>query len=66
MLNPLIWGDDPVREIIGVAVVFLFVGLFNAWKLGRLPVPKGGRKWTILCGAVLVLLLGGVWLIFGK
>ena len=62
MPNPLIWGDDPVREVIIVAVVFLLVGIFNAWKLGRLPAPK----WLILCGTVLGAVLVGGLLLSGK
>jgi len=66
MPNPAIWGDDPVREVIIVAVVFLLVGLFNAWRLGWFSRKAGKRRAAVLGGGILVLLLMGVWLFLGK
>ena len=37
MPNPAIWGDDPVREVILVAIVLLLVGIFNARRLAWRP-----------------------------
>ena len=66
MPNPAIWGDDPVREVIIVAVVFLLVGLFNAWRLGWFSRKVGKRRVAALGGSILALLLMGAWLLFGK
>lgn len=60
MPNPVSWGDNPVREVILVAVVLLLVGIFNAWRLAWRP----GLLLQAMIKFVLGLLLVGG-LVFG-